>query len=57
MEENRREKNEQPLDRIEFLMSVNAGTVLDHERPRISGSIRSIKMYSWAQCIVKRKIV
>ncbi len=31
--------------------------VLDHGRPSVSGSIRSVKMYSWAQCIVQRKIV
>jgi hypothetical protein len=31
-------------------------TVLDHGRPSISGPIRSIKMYSWAQCTVQERL-
>jgi hypothetical protein len=31
--------------------------VPDHGRPNISGPIRSIKMYSWAQCTVQGRLV
>jgi hypothetical protein len=31
--------------------------VPDHGRPSISGSIRSIKMYSWAQCTMHERLV
>jgi hypothetical protein len=31
--------------------------VLDFGRPSISGSIRSIKMYSWAQCTMQEGLV
>jgi hypothetical protein len=31
--------------------------VLDHGRPSISGPIRSIKMYSWAQCTVQKRLL
>ncbi len=31
--------------------------VPDHGRPSISGPIRSIKMYSWAQCTVQKRLV
>jgi hypothetical protein len=37
-----------------YLVNV---VVLDHGRPSISGSIRSIKMYSWAQCIVQKRLL
>ncbi len=30
-------------------------SVLNHGSPSISGSIQSVKMYSWAQCIVQKK--
>jgi hypothetical protein len=32
-------------------------SVLDYGRPSISGSIRSIKMYSWAQCNVQKGLL
>jgi hypothetical protein len=31
--------------------------VPDHGRPSISGPIRSIKMYSWAQCAVQKRLL
>ncbi len=31
--------------------------VPDHGRPSISGPIRSIKMYSWAQCTMQERLV
>jgi hypothetical protein len=31
--------------------------VPDHGRPSISGPIRSIKMYSWAQCTMQERCV
>jgi hypothetical protein len=31
--------------------------VLDFGRPSISGSIRSIKIYSWAQCTTQEGLV
>ncbi len=38
-------------------MQPNIVSVLDHGRPSISGSIRSIKMYSWAQCTMQERLV
>jgi hypothetical protein len=35
----------------------NTITVPDHGRPSISGPIRSIKMYSWAQCTVQERFL
>jgi hypothetical protein len=32
-------------------------TVSDRERPNVSGPIRSIKMYSYAQCTVQERLV
>jgi hypothetical protein len=32
-------------------------TVPDHGRPSISGPIRSIKMHSWAQCTVQKRLL
>jgi hypothetical protein len=32
-------------------------SVLNHGRPSISGSIRSIKIYSWVQYIVKKRCI
>ncbi len=33
------------------------GSVTDRERPNVSGPVRSIKMYSYAQCTVQERLV
>jgi hypothetical protein len=38
-------------------MDLLRGSVPDHGRPSISGPIQSIKMYSWAQCTVQKRLV
>jgi hypothetical protein len=40
-----------------FFCRAHVRPVLDHGRPSISDSIRSIKMYSWAQCTMQEGLV
>ncbi len=45
---------------LAMVHSTGFGHVLsvpDHGRPNISGPIRSIQMYSWAQCTVQERLV